>query len=285
MNEIGAEELGTPTASRATRNRAGDALPYQLGDYVGRRGLEKRWEAELRGVDGQAARGGGRPRATPSGTRDLIPESQRFEPSWPGLNAWSLSLDWRLQEFAEKTFPGTAGVGAGDGREDRASSSRWWTGRPSTQQAVRPHHPRRAGGRSAPGPAPARAVPRHPAALPPRLDLQGGDRHRRAGGGGAASRAARSTAPATTARWTTLALRQGLAATATVDLEHALGASCDVFFYTLGDRLGTDTIAKWGEPPRSRKADRLRPPRRDPRASCRTRTGTTSTSPAATSTA
>jgi penicillin-binding protein 2 len=30
-----------------------------------------------------------------------------------------------------------------------------------------------------------------------------------------------------------------------VDLQHALGASCNVFYYTLGDRLGTDKIAKW----------------------------------------
>jgi penicillin-binding protein 2 len=32
-----------------------------------------------------------------------------------------------------------------------------------------------------------------------------------------------------------------------VDLEHALGASCDVFFYALGDRMGTDRIARWGK--------------------------------------
>jgi penicillin-binding protein 2 len=30
-----------------------------------------------------------------------------------------------------------------------------------------------------------------------------------------------------------------------VDLTHALGASCDVFFYALGDRLGTNKIAKY----------------------------------------
>jgi penicillin-binding protein 2 len=31
-----------------------------------------------------------------------------------------------------------------------------------------------------------------------------------------------------------------------VDLEHALGASCNVFYYALADKLGTDRIAKWG---------------------------------------
>jgi penicillin-binding protein 2 len=30
-----------------------------------------------------------------------------------------------------------------------------------------------------------------------------------------------------------------------VSLEHALGASCNVFYYAMGDRLGTDPIAKW----------------------------------------
>ncbi len=31
-----------------------------------------------------------------------------------------------------------------------------------------------------------------------------------------------------------------------VGLEQALGASCNVFYYALGDRLGTDAIARWG---------------------------------------
>ena len=35
---------------------------------------------------------------------DLIPEGQRFEASYPGNNL-VLSLDWRLQEYAEKIFP------------------------------------------------------------------------------------------------------------------------------------------------------------------------------------
>ncbi len=83
-------------------------LPPPGGDYIGRRGLERRFEAELRGVDGKqrvvvdalgnALRGS-----------DLIPEAQRHEPSQPGLNL-VLSLDWRLQEFAERTFPATAGT-------------------------------------------------------------------------------------------------------------------------------------------------------------------------------
>ena len=32
-----------------------------------------------------------------------------------------------------------------------------------------------------------------------------------------------------------------------LDLTRALGASCDVFFYILGDRLGADALAKWGQ--------------------------------------
>jgi penicillin-binding protein 2 len=108
MNEIGAEEL--KRANEEIDARGEDQLAYRLGDYIGRRGLERRWEGVLRGVDGQRrvvvdAKGN----AKGGELEDLIPEEQRFEPSRPGKNL-VLSLDWRLQEFAEKTFPGIAGV-------------------------------------------------------------------------------------------------------------------------------------------------------------------------------
>ena len=40
---------------------------------------------------------------------ELIPEDQRFEASQPGNNL-VLSIDLRLQEFAERFFPATAGA-------------------------------------------------------------------------------------------------------------------------------------------------------------------------------
>jgi penicillin-binding protein 2 len=69
-----------------------------------------------------------------------------------------------------------------------------------------------------------------------------------------------------------------------VDFTHALGASCDVFFYEAGARLGADAIAKWanafglGVPTGFEIAGEV--PGVSP-----TWPGTTSTSPAATSAA
>src|SRR5690242_14958038 len=45
MNEIGAEEL--VKANAEIEKRDDGELPYQLGDYIGRRGLERRWESTL----------------------------------------------------------------------------------------------------------------------------------------------------------------------------------------------------------------------------------------------
>jgi penicillin-binding protein 2 len=107
MNEVGADEL----------KRLNDDLghsgtgqgPYLLGDYTGRRGLERRYERELRGVDGKE-----RVPVDAKGRRkddadDLIPEDQRLVPNAPGHNL-VLSIDWRLQELAERIFPATAGT-------------------------------------------------------------------------------------------------------------------------------------------------------------------------------
>ena len=84
------------------------------------------------------------------------------------------------------------------------------------------------------GPAPARAVPRDPAALPPGLDVQGAHHHRRAGGGASTSRAPSVHCPGY--------FRMGRhrwrcdkdSGHGYVDFEHALGASCNVFFYEAG---------------------------------------------------
>ena len=106
MNEVGPEELVKLNAE--IEKAGGDLQPYQARDFVGRRGLEKRFERDLRGVDGTQrvvvdARGNAKRDS------DLIPEGQRFEPSYPGNNL-VLSIDWRLQELAEKAFPATAGA-------------------------------------------------------------------------------------------------------------------------------------------------------------------------------
>ncbi|MEY2669108.1 MAG: hypothetical protein RJA59_1746, partial [Pseudomonadota bacterium] len=174
---------------------------------------------------------------------DLIPESQRFEPSYPGNNL-VLSIDWRLQELAEKTFPATAGsVIAMDARTGFILAL---VDRPAVD-------PNKLAGRITRAElAEIRADP-----LQPEL-FRAIQQHYHPG----------STFKVVTA---IAALEEGAlrpggtiycpghytlgghrwrcdkdSGHGQVDLEHAIGASCDVFFYSLGDRMGTDRIAKWG---------------------------------------
>ena len=239
MNEVGAEELERENQRIA---ESGDELPYQLGDYIGRRGLERRFEAELRGVDGKQrvvvdARGNALRGS------DLIPEAQRHEPSQPGLNL-VLSLDWRLQEFAERTFPATAGtVLAMDPKTgfllalvDRpASDPNKLSGRitkaelaeiaadplqPELFRAIQQHY----------HPGSTFKVVTAVAALEEGVFKKGGS--------------VWCPGHFTMGRYRWRCDKDS--GHGTVDLEHALGASCDVFFYTLGEKLGADRIARYG---------------------------------------
>ncbi|HET8723795.1 MAG TPA: penicillin-binding protein 2 [Anaeromyxobacteraceae bacterium] len=241
MNEVGPDEIDKLNAELA---RDGvEQQPYQPRDFVGRRGLERRWERELRGVDGTQrvvvdARGNAKRES------DLIPEAQRFEPSTPGNNL-VLSLDWRLQELAEKIYPGTAGsVLAMDartgfilalvdrpavdpnklsGRITRAELAAIRTDplQPELFRAVQQHY----------HPGSTFKVVTAIAALEEGALRPGGTVHcpGRYTLGGHTWRCDKETGHGN------------------VDLQHALGASCDVFFYALGDRMGTDKIAKWGQ--------------------------------------
>lgn len=101
MNEITQEELGR--LNEAVLERP----PYAMGDYIGRRGVERAFEAGLRGTDGWVkevvnARG--------EVMRDAKGEILRRDevPSRPGNNV-VLSIDARLQAEAERVFPGVAG--------------------------------------------------------------------------------------------------------------------------------------------------------------------------------
>src|SRR5512142_1423770 len=117
MNEVGTRDLDDQKKrieeqkKRIEASGQNEALeePYVLGDYLGRRGLERRYESVLRGLDGKErvpVDAKGRRKADAD---SLIPEDQRVVPSLPGKNL-VLSLDWRLQEYAEKIFPATAGA-------------------------------------------------------------------------------------------------------------------------------------------------------------------------------
>ncbi|MGO9830006.1 MAG: penicillin-binding protein 2 [Myxococcaceae bacterium] len=98
MNEISQDEL----------DRAPPGSAYALGDFVGRRGVERHFERELRGTDGSRqevvnARG-----ETIQELNDLLGGRPPVPPR-PG-DTVVLSLDMRLQEEAERAFPGVAGA-------------------------------------------------------------------------------------------------------------------------------------------------------------------------------
>jgi len=99
MNEITQEELERLNA---------DGARYALGDYIGRRGLERYFEPRLRGVDGVRkevvnARG-----QKIEELNEKLGENSVI-PSEAGSNV-VLSIDMRLQEEAERVFPGVAGA-------------------------------------------------------------------------------------------------------------------------------------------------------------------------------
>jgi penicillin-binding protein 2 len=239
MNEVGPEEQ---KRLNEELQRAGSPQgPYLLGDYVGRRGLERRWERELRGVDGKrriAVDAKGREKEG-----DLIAEENRLVPARTGHNL-VLSLDWRLQELAEKTFPATAGVVLA--MDAKTGFLLALVDRPAPD-------PNKMSGRIS-GAELAR-IREDP--LQPEL-FRAIQQHYHPG----------STFKAVTS---IAALEEGVYRPETVincpghfnmgsarwrcdkesghgavDFTHALGASCDVFYYQAGALLGADLIAKWG---------------------------------------
>jgi penicillin-binding protein 2 len=99
MNEINPDEL-----ERLNDLGAG----YGLGDYIGRRGIERVYEKELRGVDGmrrEVVNARGRP--IPA-LNALLSGEEQVAPA-PGNNV-VLSVDMRLQEAAEKAFDQVHGL-------------------------------------------------------------------------------------------------------------------------------------------------------------------------------
>jgi len=97
--------------SEVTPEEMDDHPEYRRGQTVGRRGIERRWERELRGADGKQniavdAKG----RELDKDTQEaLIPEGERLILATPGNNL-VLSIDERLQEAADAAFPGRAGA-------------------------------------------------------------------------------------------------------------------------------------------------------------------------------
>lgn len=240
MNEAGPEEL--KRLNEEVKESATGQGPYLLGDYVGRRGLERRYERELRGIDGKE-----RVPVDAKGRRkddadDLIPEDQRVVEAKPGKNL-VLSLDWRLQEFAEQAFPATAGVVVA--MDAKTGFLLALVDRPAPD-------PNKMSGRITA--AELAAIYSDP--LKPEL-FRAIQQHYHPG----------STFKVVT---TVAALEEGFFKPGTavycpghfrmgshvwrcdkesghgpVDFTHAIGASCNVFYYEAGAMLGADGIAKW----------------------------------------
>jgi penicillin-binding protein 2 len=240
MNEAGPDEL-TKLNEELQRTGSGQGA-YRLGDYVGRRGLERKFERDLRGIDGKE-----RVPVDAKGRRkddadDLIPAALRLVRSQPGKNL-VLSLDWRLQEFAEKTFPATAGtVLAMDARTGFLLAL---VDRPSPD-------PNKMSGRI----TGAEVAAIHSDPLQPEL-FRAVQQHYHPGSTFKALTAIAALEEGVYRPGTTIfcpgRFRMGShvwrcdkdSGHGSVDFTHALGASCDVFFYEAGARLGADAIAKW----------------------------------------
>ncbi len=87
-------------------------LDYHEGDYIGRRGIERAFEQQLRGKDGAqrvVVDAKGRMLSKNELAAELLPEGGRIRLPRPGNNL-VLTLDAHLQEVAEQTFPGRAGA-------------------------------------------------------------------------------------------------------------------------------------------------------------------------------
>ncbi len=103
MNEVTSDEL-----SKLNGGADETRPPYAMGDYTGRRGVERAFEHSLRGQDGwvkQVVNARGELMRDAAGNalkRDEVPPR-------PGRNL-VLSIDARLQSEAERAFPGTAGA-------------------------------------------------------------------------------------------------------------------------------------------------------------------------------
>jgi penicillin-binding protein 2 len=103
MNEVTSDEL-----VRLNGASEMERPPYALGDYIGRRGVERSFESMLRGKDGwrkEVVNARGEVMRDENGNvlqhEEIAPEQ--------GNNV-VLSIDARLQAEAEKSFPGVAGT-------------------------------------------------------------------------------------------------------------------------------------------------------------------------------
>ncbi len=236
MNEITQEEL-------TKLNGSLERPPYALGDYIGRRGVERSFEHAIRGTDGWVkevvnARG-----EVMRDVRGNILKSEQAEAPIPGNNV-VLSLDARLQAEAEKAFPGTAG--AVIALETKTGFIRAIVSRPAFD-------PNEMTGRV----SPKRLAQLNTDALQP-LVFRAGAEHYHPGStfkvvtllAGLQAGVITPTTTVTCGGGYTLGSRRWRCHNerghGPVDPKRALQVSCDTFFYRTADLLGIDPIAAMG---------------------------------------
>lgn len=103
MNEVTQEEF-----SKLNGSSESERPPYAMGDFIGRRGVERSFESMLRGTDGWVkevvnARG-----EVMRDEKGEVIKRDEVAPT-PG-NTVVLSIDQRLQAEAERVFPGQSGA-------------------------------------------------------------------------------------------------------------------------------------------------------------------------------
>jgi len=237
MNEITQDEL-------TKLNGSLERPPYALGDYIGRRGVERSFEHAIRGTDGWVkhvvnARG-----EVMRDARGNLLRGGAGEAPLAGNNV-VLSLDARLQAEAERAFPGTAG--AVIAMETKTGFIRAIVSRPAFD-------PNEMTGRM----SPKRVAQLNQDPLQPMVFRAGAEHYHP----GSAFKVVTLLAalqsgvvtPSTTAvcnggytlgnrRWRCHNERgHGV-----VDAKRAIQVSCDTYFYRAADLLGIDPIAAMGK--------------------------------------
>ena len=237
MNEITQDEL-------TKLNGSLERPPYALGDYIGRRGVERSFEHAIRGTDGWVkhvvnARG-----EVMRDARGNLLRGGTGEVPLAGNNV-VLSLDARLQAEAERAFPGTAG--AVIAMETKTGFIRAIVSRPAFD-------PNEMTGRV----SPKRVLQLSQDPLQPMV-FRAGAEHYHPGSTFKvvtllAALQAGVVTPSTTAVCTggyTLGNRRWRCHNerghGVVDAKRAIQVSCDTYFYRAADLMGIDPIAAMGK--------------------------------------
>jgi penicillin-binding protein 2 len=236
MNEITQDEL-------TKLNGSGERPTYALGDYIGRRGVERSFEHAVRGRDGWVkhvvnARG----EVMRDARGNAVVSAEQQSPV-PGNNV-VLSLDGRLQAEAERAFPGTAGSVVV--METKTGFIRAMVSRPAFD-------PNEMTGRV----SPKRLTQLTQDALQPMV-FRAGAEHYHPGStfkvvtllAGLQTGAVTPTTTVTCGGGYTLGSRRWRchkeSGHGPVNAKRALQVSCDTYFYRLADLLGIDPIAEMG---------------------------------------